>query len=210
MVIIQMIVGMLIGLSTLMLGQEYYRNRFKTSMPDVKVYGIAQVTLPMVMAGLFCRYGYHLLISLQLVILMSLLLLAAKIDKHNMIIPNGIIVVLLATKTVLWLMFYLIDLKHFAEDISQGLCGLVVMAVTFLVLRLAYKGGIGMGDIKLMVVVGLYLGVMRSMYVLLVASMAAVVISLMSLAKGKLKVKDSLSFGPSIALGGVIVLILGI
>lgn len=207
---IMMIVGLLTGLATLFLGQGYYQRRFEEAMPDIKLYRVIQLVIPVAVAGLFARYEYDALRSGQLIVLASLLILAGKIDKHEKIIPNAIIGVLLLTKAVALAIEFIFGRSDFAADFANGFLGFAVMAITLSVVRLIYKSSIGMGDIKLMVVIGLYLGVMRSMYILLVASIAAMAVSLVSMARKKMGMKDGLSFGPSIALGGLIVLILGI
>ncbi|MBQ8166376.1 MAG: prepilin peptidase [Lachnospiraceae bacterium] len=208
--VIMMLIGLLIGLATYVLGQEYYSRRFDENMPKLKGYMVAQIALPVIAAFCFDRFDYDCLYSAQLMVLMSLLILAGKIDKHKRIIPNIIVITLLAVRILALGVLSIMDRQGFAEELANCLCGFTVMLVTFILVRLVYKNSIGMGDIKLMVVVGLYLGIMRSMYVLLLASVLAVIVSLTSMARKRMGLKDSLSFGPNIAIGGVVVLILGI
>lgn len=209
-IFIMMIMGMAVGVATFYLGQDYYESRFEIPMPNIKIYRGMQVVIPSVAAGLFTWYGYDLLKAVQLVFLIALLLLAGKIDKHNRIIPNALIGVLMMFRILAFIIWFFLDRQQLASELTSGLCGFFVMTIIFSLLRLMYKQSIGMGDIKLMIVIGLYVGLMRSLYILLIAAIGAVVVSMVAMIKRRMTIKDSLSFGPSIALGGIVILIIGI
>lgn len=78
-----------------------------------------------------------------------------------------------------------------------------------LVAALAYPGGMGMGDVKLGAVIGLYLG--RAVApALLVAFAAGAVVGIgMLLREGASARKRAVPFGPFLALGGVVGLLVG-
>ena len=209
-IVIMMIIGVAIGVATMCLGQAYYEGRFKELMPEVKLYGMVQMLIPTVAAGLFAWYGYDVLKVAELTILLAVLILGGKIDKHTRIIPNILVVVLFAQKIFFLVCRFAFDKEQFAQDVVYGISGLLVMLVTFTLVRTIYKQSIGMGDIKLMVALGFNLGIMRSMYILLVASVVAVFGTVVGMARKKVNAKDSFSFGPSSAFGGALVLILGI
>ena len=79
-----------------------------------------------------------------------------------------------------------------------------------LVFALAYPRGMGMGDVKLAAVLGLYLG--RSVGVaLLVGVLAGTIVGIgvmarVGVAKGR---KTAVPFGPFLALGGIVALFVG-
>ncbi|MGZ8666562.1 MAG: prepilin peptidase, partial [Solirubrobacterales bacterium] len=74
---------------------------------------------------------------------------------------------------------------------------------------LAYPGGMGMGDVKLAAVIGLYLGsaVVPAMIVAVLAG-ALVGLALIAL-HGSGERKRAIPFGPFLALGGVVGLLAG-
>ena len=121
-------------------------------------------------------------------------------DLERRIIPNRIVlpatVVLLAAQTVL---------HPSVEWIVAGLAA----ATFFLIAALAYPGGMGMGDVKLALLLGVVLG--RSVSVALLAGMVtALVPSVVLIAKhGKAGRKMTIPFGPFLALGGVLALFAG-
>ena len=77
-----------------------------------------------------------------------------------------------------------------------------------MVLLLAFKNSIGMGDIKLFAVMGLYQGlwgVINSVFFSLAASFVISIAFLITKKKGR---KDSIAFAPSIFVGTVVAICL--
>jgi leader peptidase (prepilin peptidase)/N-methyltransferase len=121
-------------------------------------------------------------------------------DLERQIIPNRIVlpatVVLLAAQTIL---------DPSVEWIAAGLAA----AAFFLVAALAYPGGMGMGDVKLALLLGVVLG--RTVAVaVMIGMLSALVPSVAVIAKyGKAGRKMKIPFGPFLAIGGVTALFAG-
>lgn len=130
----------------------------------------------------------------------AVLVAVSATDLERRIIPNRIVlpatVVLLAAQTVL---------DPSVEWIVAG----VAAAAFFLVAALAYPGGMGMGDVKLALLLGVVLG--RTVPVaLMIGMLSALVPSVALIAKhGKAGRKMTIPFGPFLALGGVVALFVG-
>ena len=78
-----------------------------------------------------------------------------------------------------------------------------------LAIGLAYPRGMGMGDVKLAAVMGIYLGTsMAPALLIAVLTGAAVGIGIMA-ARGSAARKLQVPFGPFLALGGVVALLAG-
>ena len=86
--------------------------------------------------------------------------------------------------------------------------GLGMLAVLGLC-RLVSRGGVGMGDVKLLSAMGLLLGLYGSMCVLLYAQLAALVWAVVLLVRRKASWKDTLPFAPFFTAGFLLCLILG-
>ena len=79
----------------------------------------------------------------------------------------------------------------------------------FLLIALAYPAGMGMGDVKLAGVMGLYLGV-DVLPAMLVAFLSGSVVGVAVIAQGGMdKRKTGLPFAPFLALGGLVALLAG-
>ena len=78
-----------------------------------------------------------------------------------------------------------------------------------LVAALAYSGGMGMGDVKLGAVMGLYLGRAVAPALLVAFAVGAVVGVGLMLRHGAAARKQAVPFGPFLAIGGVVGLLAG-
>jgi leader peptidase (prepilin peptidase)/N-methyltransferase len=121
-------------------------------------------------------------------------------DHERRIIPNRIVlpatVVLLAAQTIL---------DPSVEWIAAGLGA----ALFFLIAALVYPGGMGMGDVKLALLMGVVLG--RTVPVaLMIGMLSALVPSVVLIARhGKAGRKMTIPFGPFLAFGGLVALFAG-
>jgi leader peptidase (prepilin peptidase) / N-methyltransferase len=130
----------------------------------------------------------------------AVLVAVSATDLERRIIPNRIVlpaaVALLAAQTIL-------------HPSVEWLIAGVAAAVFFLIAALAYPGGMGMGDVKLALLLGFVLG--RTVAVALFTGMiVALVPSFVVIAKhGRAGRKMAIPFGPFLALGGVVALFAG-
>ena len=161
------------------------------------------ITVLLLWAGMDAAY------ILRVSILSSFLPLVAVIDHREMIIPNRILLWMLtywglAMALQVWQMGYP-DLNVLLDFILGGLIG-----ASPLLVRLVSKGGIGMGDIKLFAVVGLYVGkqdILRAMFLSLVI---ALFVLLGRKLRKKLEKKQEVSFGPFVAAGTMLMVVMNV
>jgi leader peptidase (prepilin peptidase)/N-methyltransferase len=141
-------------------------------------------TATAVLAALFC----------------AVLVAVSAIDLEHRIVPNLIVVpaaaIVLATRTAL-------------DPSPEWAIAAFGAAAFFFLVVLVYPGGMGMGDVKLALLLGAMLG--RTVPVaLMVGLIAAFVPSLVLLARhGSAARKMALPFAPFLALGGVVALFVG-
>ena len=95
--------------------------------------------------------------------------------------------------------------------ITQAFLGVVFISGLFYLLFLVSKGEwIGMGDVKLAVVLGLLVGgPLRSLLIIFIASTIGSVISLPMLVKGRAKMTSQIPFGPFLLASTIIVVLFG-
>lgn len=122
------------------------------------------------------------------------------IDLEHRIVPNVIVLpaalIVLASRTAL------------DPSIEWALAGLAASA-TLLVIALVYPGGMGMGDVKLALLLGAMLG--RTVAVAIAAGMVAAMVPAIWLLvrHGRKARKMAIPFAPFLALGGVLALFTG-
>lgn len=132
----------------------------------------------------------------------ALLIAVAAIDLDHRIIPNKLLAPAAVWAVVAWAV---VDLDFLPEALIAG-----AGAFAFLLLAaLAYPAGMGMGDVKLAGVMGLYLG-LSVIPALLAAFLAGAVVGIALIVRqGSGARKLGVPFGPFMALGGFVGLLAG-
>jgi leader peptidase (prepilin peptidase) / N-methyltransferase len=157
------------------------------------------VVTPPLLAGCAFAFGVHPRFFVAAFYCVVLVVLAA-IDVEQRIIPNKIVVpasvIVLAAQTAI---------DPSVEWVVAGFAA----AAFFLLAALAYPGGMGMGDVKLALLLGAMLGrgVAAAVMIALVASIVPSVAILVR--HGSAGRKMGIPFAPFLALGGAVALFAG-
>lgn len=142
-----------------------------------------------------------LVTNAKLLTLLAILFAAASVDARQQIIPNMLVLAGLALRVVFWCLELVTVPDQFLDIIKDDLLACLLVLVFWVVGVLLIKGGIGMGDIKLMLVMCLYqgfAGVVSSLFCSLFAAFVYAIVVLIMRRKTR---KDSVAFAPSILLG---------
>ena len=139
--------------------------------------------------------------------LLLIVLCAGLIDFKRHIIPNHLILIGLGFRVAIYLyeIFFSENLK---AVLLNDLIGVVIGFVFLALISIATKGSLGFGDAKLFGVIGITTGAVCTYSTLLISLIISVIVSLVNIARKKMGRKDSFPFGPCIAVGYVIALLL--
>lgn len=192
-----------------------------TSMPDVEetktgvfakptlrrllfLVGMALSLCGMAVA-LECTFPSNtLLVNGRLLSLLAVLFVAANTDARYRIIPNALVLTGLVLRVIFWLIELITSPDTFWSIIKNDLLACLLVVAFVLVGVLLVKGGIGMGDVKLMLVMCLFQGFYGVISSLFFSLFAAFVYSIIALLIKKKTKKDSVAFGPAILLGTMV------
>ncbi len=125
-------------------------------------------------------------------VVFSILLVIFMIDLRHMIIPNGLIIALLVI-SVLWTIYDGHYLNHIIGFFSVSLLLLLIAVIT--------KGGMGMGDVKLMAVAGLLLGWQQILLALMIGASIGSIIGIGLIGFKVIDRKKPIPFGPFLTIG---------
>jgi leader peptidase (prepilin peptidase)/N-methyltransferase len=155
------------------------------------------VKLCMSMATLLIihRYGTGLY-ALKLVLLACILIAAAIIDLHSDIIPDFLTI----TGCVLGIALGSLE---GANALIGYIIGLATGGGVLLIIALLSKGGIGGGDIKLMAVIGAFLGWRQALVALLLSFVFGGAVATLLVLSRKKGMKDMIPFGPFLGMSGI-------
>lgn len=147
--------------------------------------------------GIYFGCGATGIISLRGAVMfayLGILLVVALIDQDTQMIYDRFhIMILVLAVCAVW---------QFPEHgIGNRLLGAVVISVPMLVLALIIPGAFGGGDIKLMAVSGLFLGVGATVCAMFIGLLTGGGYGAFMLLSGKLKKNDHFAFGPFLAVG---------
>ena len=159
----------------------------------------ALTALLFVAVGLRTGLEYTLLPALALTIT---LVAAAETDLEYHIIPNRLMATSAVAGVALWA---IADAGRLPESLIAG----AAAGGFLLAAAVAYPAGMGMGDVKLGAVMGLYLGASVAPALFIGFAAGALVGIAIVLARGGSARKQGVPFGPFLALGGIVALLYG-
>lgn len=165
------------------------------------VYPLMELITGVLFAFAFWHFGWSLELGVALVFY-SLLVVLTVSDLAYMLIPD---------KFLLFFGIPLIVLRIFEplDPWWDSYLGAAVGFTLLLLIAIVSRGGMGGGDIKLFLVIGIVLGTIQSLVVLGLASVIGLIFGIISLRLAKKGRKTPIPFGPSIAIAAVIVHLYG-
>ncbi len=129
------------------------------------------------------------------------------VDLQHRLLPNRVVLPALAAGTALLLLPALADGAW--DALLRAVLGAAALFAVYLALALVSPGGLGMGDVKLAALLGLYLGWLGWAAVVLGALAGFVVqagIALALLATRRIGLRGELPFGPAMLAGAALVI----
>jgi len=164
-------------------------------------YPIVELLTGFFFLAAYLKFG----ISVQLFIyllLISALIAVTVIDYKHMIIPNKITYPLIVISVLSAIIFdYL--------TIFQSLLGIVIPSLLLLIVAFIFKGGMGMGDVKLVAAIGGFMGWSYTLAGIFLGSLLGSIIGLSLMGLGIIGRKTRIPFGPFICIGAVVMIFFG-
>ena len=164
-------------------------------------YPLVELVTAAAFAGIVAARGFDdgLLLELPFA---ALLIAVAAIDLEHRIVPNRLVV-----PAAVWALAaaVLVD----PSDLPELLIGGAAAFMGLLLAALAYPAGMGMGDVKLAGVMGLYLGVSVAPALLIAFAAGALVGVAIIAREGSGGRKRGVPFAPFLALGGLVGVLAG-
>lgn len=177
-------------------------------------YPLVELLAGLLFVALFCRFG----LTAQYLFYLSLLyilLAVTLIDLEHQIVPNALV----ASGLVIALLFYLPGLIFSASALPpylqinrallDALAGMALGGGLLLLIILVSRGGMGAGDMKLMLMIGLFVGLRGVAVVLLLGFIFGALVGITLMALGRATRKDALPFAPYLALATLVEVFMG-
>jgi leader peptidase (prepilin peptidase)/N-methyltransferase len=150
---------------------------------------------------LWFKLGFNFLLAVYAA-LTSTLLTVALIDYDHKIIPN--IITLPGIVVGLGLSLWALPITPLAS-----LLGILLGGVFFYLIALVSKGGMGGGDIKLIAMIGAFLGWQGAFFTILSGALLGSLVGVTLMVLGKKGRKDKVPFGPFLSAGAILFILWG-
>jgi hypothetical protein len=134
--------------------------------------------------------------------LLTLLLIIAQIDQQTMEIPNGLVIACIVPAAIAVFAFPDVTL-------TERLIGFFSVSLPLFAITLAVPGAFGGGDIKLMAVIGFFLGWKMSLTAFMLAVFSGGIYGIGLLLSKKKGAKEHFAFGPFLCAGTALTLFVG-
>lgn len=183
-----------------------FTNRSVLKITRNKILFLSAEIIAMGILLLMFQTIYHLqmISQIKLISLISILFPIAAIDFRLQKIPNKLLLIALIVRGLIFLIECILSLSNAMTVLKDSLLGAFVIAAFFLLILLIFKNSIGMGDIKLFAMMGLYqgfLGAATSVFFSLLIS--SVISAFLLITRKKKSRKDTIPLGPSVLLGTI-------
>jgi leader peptidase (prepilin peptidase) / N-methyltransferase len=176
---------------------------------------LIELLTAIIFISLFWRYGLSINFIAS-IFLISVLIAVFFIDIDSLIIPDELVITGLAGGVLLILYILLTSKPVFEESSWLGhlmgiLPGSGLLFLVALIGLLIYKSDevIGMGDVKIFLPIGLFLGLKLCIFAMMSSVIFAGLFSIVLIVTGLKKRRDTIPFGPFIVTGTFIALLCG-
>ncbi len=154
-------------------------------------------------------YGYGPLKIARYYLLLGLLYPIARQDAKEKQIPNRWLVYLLVLRSLIFIMESACYPELITDNLLFTLAGGLICGGLMFIICVLSRHAIGMGDVKLFGIIGLFLGASVTYVTMFVASVLSAIYGLWRIAIKKIGVKDEIAFAPFIAVSVLIVIGMG-
>ncbi len=197
------------------LGYVFLRGRCLNCRSGISPrYPIVELFTGLLFVLVYVNYDFTLEFFIYLTLLFILLAISL-IDLEHRIVPNKLV----AAGLIAALVFYFPQLASYLVDLPPGfiaertlfdaLTGLLLGGGVMLVIFIVSRGGMGAGDIKLMALIGLYVGLQGTVIVFLLGFMLGALTGVTFMVLGKLTRKDALPFAPFLSIATLVQILWG-
>jgi leader peptidase (prepilin peptidase) / N-methyltransferase len=164
-------------------------------------YPVVEFTSGMLFILLYLKFGLNSLFLIY-AIMASTLLVVALIDLDHKVIPN--IITLPGIIVGLGLSLRLLSITPLSS-----LLGVLIGGTLFYLIAIISKGGMGGGDIKLIAMIGAFLGWQGTLFTIFSSALLGSVVGMTLMLLGKKGRKDKVPFGPFLSCGAILFLLSG-
>lgn len=223
--IIALILGIAIGYSIELIGKKitnkekiFVRKTVKEILKNYLVFSKINCINALLVAILYLivlfRYGIStdIVANIELAkcaTLIPIIIAIIEIDYKNKIIPNRLLLFLFEAG-IIFTFIYSVNSLFIARDyLIAMVLGFAIFGIISLLGRLiAGKEAMGMGDVKLLAVLGLFFGIPLTIAIAIISFVISAIIGIVILIRKKKENKEYVPFGPSVGIAALLCIVI--
>ena len=155
-------------------------------------------------------HSISMLSMIKMTITMCVLSCIFITDMEFMIIPNICSVCMVICRLVIMLLEFIWLREEVIAWVLNSICAMIISLILLVIVSVLTRGGIGMGDVKILSSLGFMCGIRAVYFSVMFAFIFCAIVSTVFLVIKKKTLKDSLPLGPFIWLGYGVTVLLGI
>lgn len=148
-----------------------------------------------------CYESIYFLSGWKLICILGLLGLIAYVDYKIQLIPNEFLKMAFIIRVVILILELILDFATGITILVSECIGCIVLLVFGAILRMISRNGFGMGDIKLLAILPLFLGIAGCMEATFYSMIFIFIQACVCLITGKKNKTDVLPFAPAVLVG---------
>jgi leader peptidase (prepilin peptidase)/N-methyltransferase len=168
-------------------------------------YPLVELTTGVVFAGAYLIYGWTPLLAVRLLFACAMIVLFV-IDLRHRILPNAITIPGIAAGLVFGAV---LPPGWVAALVGAAVGGGVLYAIAEAYYRLRGVEGLGMGDVKMLAMIGAFLGPQLTLVTLVLASLSGSIVGVTLIVSGRGGMQAALPFGTFLAAGALVAAVSG-
>jgi leader peptidase (prepilin peptidase)/N-methyltransferase len=182
------------------------RGRCRTCGTRIPVhYPMVEAITAVVFVSGYALYGWTLLLAVRLLFACAMIVLFF-IDLHHRILPN---VITLPGIVLGFVVSLFLPPGWISSAIGLLAGGGVLFAIAEIYYRVRGVEGLGMGDVKMLAMIGAFLGWPQMLVTLVLASIAGSIVGLLLIVSRRGDMKAALPFGTFLACGAIVAAVAG-
>ena len=172
-------------------------------------YPLVELSSGLLFIALYLSYGLTL-DSIFYFTLLYILLAIALIDLEHRIVPNRLVAAGLITALLLMIPTLLASWLELPSPLIlerqplDALLGFLIGGTVLLIVFIVSRGGMGAGDVKLIAMIGFFVGLRGVAVVMMAAFLCGALVGIAYMLAGRLTRKDALPFAPYLAFGALV------
>lgn len=183
---------------------SYVANRARCRYCGQKIswqYPVVEALTGLIILFLYFKYGLNTTF-IRFSILVLALITCSFIDIRYKIIPN----IITYPGIVIGLVFTLLTNQ---QNLILAFMGVLIPAGFLFLITYLYPGGLGLGDVKLVAMIGAFIGWQHTLLVIFIGALVGSVLGIILMVIGVINRQTRIPFGPFISLGVLLILFFG-